>query len=211
MNRRAAPLIAALVATGAAALAAPAAAEIKPGQQEGLGLTAQDVPELLKKAKADPYAPPAAPACETAYQELAALDQILGPDADEPSVKKAQAGNLLMKGVRSLIPHREIFRVLTGVDRKERELAEAAMAGWARRGYLKGMLRSDCEGDAAQTIAAAEPQGAPASAVEAAPAEQIALQAPAEAPAAFATEPPPSPPLSSGLETIAAADGLVNP
>lgn len=210
MTRRAAPLIAALAATGAAALALPAAAEIKPGQQEGLGLTAQDVPELLKKAKADPYAPPAAPACETAYQELAALDQILGPDADEPSVKKARAGNLLMKGVRSLIPHREIFRVLTGVDRKERELAEAAMAGWARRGYLKGMLRADCEPDA-RTIAAAEPHAAPASTVAPSPADQAAMPATLAEPSAIAAEPQAPLPLASGGETIAAADGLVNP
>lgn len=211
MNRRAAPLIAAVVATGAAALALPAAAEIKPGQQQGLGLTAQDVPELLKKAKTDPYAPPAAPACETAYQELAALDQILGPDADEPNVKKAEAGNLLMKGVRSLIPHREIFRVLTGVDRKERELAEAAMAGWARRGYLKGMLRSECEQADAPTIAAAEPNGVPAAALAPAPVEQAALPAPASEPAAIAVDPQPLPPLAPEAETIAAADGLVNP
>ncbi|HEY8614943.1 hypothetical protein [Phenylobacterium sp.] len=166
MIRRTATLMAALTAAGAALAAQPAAAEIKPGQQEGLGLTASNVPELLKKAKTDPYAPTT---CDGAYQEVAELDQVLGPDADEQANPKSQTGNLLLKGARSLIPYREVFRVVTGVDRKERELAEAAMAGWARRGYLKGYLRNQCSGGA--EIAEANAAGGPAADLASDPAE----------------------------------------
>lgn len=201
------PLIAALAVAGVALCAWPAAAEINPGEQEGLGLTASDVPDLLKKVKADPYAPAT---CEAAYQELAQLDQILGPDADEPDAPKNSAGALLVKGARSLIPYRGVFRIITGVDRKERELADAAMAGWARRGFLKAQLRQ-CEQGDAQTIAAADPHGLPASAVTPAAVEQAALPPPLPRPAAIAAEPHPLPPLASGAETIAAAGGLVNP
>ena len=201
------PLIAALAAASVALVAWPAAAEINPGEQEGLGLTASDVPELLKKVKSDPYAPAT---CEAAYQELAQLDQILGPDADEPDVQKTNAAELLVKGARTLIPYRGVFRILTGVDRKERELADAAMAGWARRGFLKAKLHQCDEGDA-QTIAAAEPYGLPASAVTPAAVDQGALPPTPPEPAAIAAEPQPLPPLASGAETIAAADGLVNP
>ncbi|WP_374471530.1 hypothetical protein [Phenylobacterium sp.] len=168
MTRLNVPLVAALMA-GAALAAGPASAEINPGQQEGLGLTARNVPDLLKKAQTDPYT---ATTCEAAYQEVAQLDQILGPDADEPEAEKSQAGNLLMKGARSLIPYREVFRMVTGVDRKERELAEAAMAGWARRGYLKGYLRDQCSGN--HTIASAEPAAQPAAAVAPAPEPAVA-------------------------------------
>lgn len=158
MTQSTRPLIAALAAAGVALAAWPAAAEIKPGEQQGLGLTASEVPELLKKVKADPYAPAD---CEAAYQELAQLDQILGPDADEPDVEKTNAGDLLVKGARSLIPYRGVFRIITGVDRKERELADAAMAGWARRGFLKAKLRQ-CEDAPEATIAAADTYAAPA-------------------------------------------------
>lgn len=160
MTQSTRPLIAALAAAGVALAAWPATAEIKPGEQQGLGLTASDVPELLKKVKADPYAPAD---CEAAYQELAQLDRILGPDADEPDVQKTNAGDLLVKGARSLIPYRGVFRIITGVDRKERELADAAMAGWARRGFLKAKLRQ-CEEAPETTVAAADTYAAPAAA-----------------------------------------------
>ncbi|WP_395673781.1 hypothetical protein [Phenylobacterium sp.] len=151
------PFVAALAGAGALLSAGVAAAEIKPGQQEGLGLTARDVPELLQRAKADPYAAPAN--CDAAYAELAELDRLLGPDANEPEAQPNQAGNLLVKGVRSLIPHREVFRMLTGVEKKERELTEAAMAGWARRGFIKATIRKDChaaEAGTAPVVASAE-------------------------------------------------------
>ncbi|MCR5878463.1 hypothetical protein [Phenylobacterium sp. J367] len=181
---RAAPMIAALAAAGVALTAWPAAAEINPGQQEGLGLTSRDVPAILQKAKTDPYAPAT---CEAAYQEVAALDQILGPDADEPEMQKNAAGNLLIKGARSLIPYREVFRVVTGVDRKERALADAAMAGWARRGYLKGYLRGDdCSGE--PTTIAASVDASSAATVEISP-EPVA-----SAPVAQVDLPPPAAP-----------------
>jgi hypothetical protein len=167
MTRSASPLIAALAVTGVALCAWPAAAEINPGQEEGLGLTASDVPEILKRVQADPYAPAT---CEAAYHEVAQLDQILGPDADEPEVQKSNAGNLLVKGARSLIPYRGVFRMLTGVDRKERELADAAMAGWARRGFLKAKLRGECSQPAAQVADLVEPPPIPQAAPAAAPA-----------------------------------------
>ncbi len=202
MTRRAAPLIVALMTAGSALAAWPAAAEITPGQQDGLGITARDVPELLRKAKADPYAPVD---CEAAYQEVAQLDQILGPDANEPETSKSQAGNLLMKGARSLIPYREVFRVLTGVDRKERELAEAAMAGWARRGYLKGQLRDQCSGS--QTIAAADSGGVPASAATPDTINEAPLPPPSNPVQPQDLE---EPVVSESTDTLAAVEDSVN-
>lgn len=134
------------VIAAAAVMAAPLAhAEVvKPGESPGLGLglTGAEIPDPLKKAKADPYAAPAAPACETIPKEIAALDAVLGPDADAPPEARntsSAAGHLVASTVRSLIPHRAVVRLLTGAERKEQARSEAAMAGWSRRGYLKGM------------------------------------------------------------------------
>jgi hypothetical protein len=161
------PLVAAFASAGVLLSAGAAMAQIKPGQQEGLGLSARDVPELLQRAKANPYATPAS--CDAAYHELAELDRLLGPDANEPVAQEGQAGNLLVKGVRSLIPHREVFRMLTGVERKERELTAAAMAGWARRGFIKANIASNCNAEAGAPIAVAADAGPVDAAPTAAP------------------------------------------
>jgi len=130
------------VAVLAVAPVAARAEVVKPGQEQGLGLLPGDIPDVLKTAKADPYAAPPAPACESIPREIATLDTVLGPDADAPPQKtKAanQAGDLMTDAVKSLIPHRGVVRLLTGASRRDKQRADAAMAGWTRRGYLKGM------------------------------------------------------------------------
>jgi len=135
------PLLAAL-ALSAVAPAAVRAEVVKPGEEQGLGLTPGEIPAILKQAKADPYAAPAAPACESIPREIAALDEVLGPDADAPAQKvktSDQAGDLIGGALKSLIPHRDIIRFVTGANRRDKQRTAAAMAGWSRRGYLKGM------------------------------------------------------------------------
>ena len=135
-----------LLAAAALAVAPVARAQVvHPGQVNydwTLGLIGHSIPAELKTAKADPYAAPAAPACETIPREIAALDEVLGPDADEPAVHvkmTARAESLVFQGVRTMIPHKDVVRFVTGANRKDKALNEAAMAGWARRGFLKGM------------------------------------------------------------------------
>jgi hypothetical protein len=118
---------------------------VRPGEPSdsiGLGLIGHDTPEVLKLAKADPYAAPTSPACDTIPREIAALDAVLGPDADTPAQKtkmRARANRLISQALRSTIPHRDVVRFVTGADRRDKALNSAAMAGWARRGFLKGM------------------------------------------------------------------------
>jgi hypothetical protein len=170
--------LAALNVTAALTLAvgsAPVAGHaetVRPGEPSdsiGLGLIGHDTPEVLKHAKADPYAAPAAPACETIPHEIAALDEVLGPDADSPTQKtkmRARANRLISQALRSTIPHRDVVRFVTGADRRDKALNQAAMAGWARRGFLKGMevnLGCTAHGQVAQ---AADHAGEPAAARE---------------------------------------------
>ena len=152
----------------AACLCAPLAARgetIRPGEKNSdwtFGLLGHGVPDVLKAAKADPYAAPVAPACETIPREIAALDEVLGPDADAPVLRvnlRARAEKLMVQGIRQgiggMIPHRDWIRLATGAGRKDKALNEAAMAGWARRGFLKGLeVNLGCGGTAGRRASA---------------------------------------------------------
>ena len=166
----AAGLAAAALATALAPVAARAGA-VRPDESHDddwtLGLVGHGVPDVLKAAKRDPYAAPVAPACETIPREIAALDAVLGPDADSPAEKvrmRARAEKLVFQGLRSMIPHRDVVRFVTGAQRRDKALNAAAMAGWARRGFLKGMEVNLGCGAAAPAVAAAAEVGEPVAA-----------------------------------------------
>jgi hypothetical protein len=136
----------------------------------------------LKHAQADPYAAPAEPACMSLPQELAALEEVLGPDVAEPP-RRIEASRLIGRAIRGLIPHRDVMRFITGAGRKEKALARAAMAGWARRGYLKGLAQNlDCStriasaGDVARPAAAIAPVLIIPTATALAPAADLAIE-----------------------------------
>jgi hypothetical protein len=130
------------------------AQQVRPGETEGLGLTGPRIPALLKAVAANPYAPPAEPACETIPAELVALNQVLGVDADQPKPKTSkvsQAAKAIEGGVRSMIPYRGEIRFLTGADHKDHQLMDASQAAWARRGFLRGLEANlHCAGDGAE-------------------------------------------------------------
>lgn len=144
-------------------LAAPAAyAEpVRPGEEStfDLGILPPSTPDVLKQAATAPYVAPAAEDCDSIAREIAELDAVLGPDADAPKKEGGDAGKFVGQAVKSLIPYRAVVRLVTGADRKQRERDRAAMAGWARRGYLKGVQANQgCPGaTAAPTTIAARP------------------------------------------------------
>jgi hypothetical protein len=131
----------ALAATGAAQAADP----LRKDESFDLGIFGQKAPEILRKAKADPYAPPAEPACQSVPQEIEQLNAALGPDADQEQKKTNHVTKLVGGAIRGLIPHRDVIRLLTGAGKKDDAAKQAALAGWARRGYLKGLAKTlDC-------------------------------------------------------------------
>jgi hypothetical protein len=157
-----------LAAAGAAiSLAGGAAAQVTPGAQQGLDLTGGDIPPILKAVEADPYRYPAAPACESIPQEILALDQVLGPDVDGEQVKSSKA-HMAMNYARGMIPYRGYVRFLTRADSKDKALQAAATAGYARRGFLRGLeahlqCAPSSEIKAASEIVAADTKTADAS------------------------------------------------
>jgi hypothetical protein len=154
----------ALAVVGVACPFSAFAGPVRIGEQTGLGLLGPEVPDVLKQAKAAPYAMPAGPVCESAVAELDALNQVLGPDAHEPQLKSNQAAKLVTKAIRGLIPHKDVLRFVTGAGRKEGALQQAAMAGWARRGFLRGLTQGcgqDTQVAAAQAPTVETPPLAP--------------------------------------------------
>jgi hypothetical protein len=194
MGARAAGWAGAFFGTVAILAASPGwSGPIRSGEEYGLGLLGPEVPPILKQARADPYAPPAEPACTTVPQELATLDDLLGPDMGA-APKRNLASDFVGGAIRHAVPYRGWVRFLTGADRKDKALSRAVMAGWARRGYLKGIARSlDC-GD--RRVASAEPAAPapPPPAIEVGalrPAAEVGVLQPASAVVAEPTAPLP--------------------
>ena len=155
-----------------AALAAPAWAQVKPGSETGLGLTGADLPALLKDIKADPYKAVAAPACDTIPAEIQAINDLLGRDVDfvpPPTDTATKIEDQAMKSgasmVRGLVPYGGVVRFVTGANKKDSALREAILAGYARRGFLRGVqagLRCPAPKPAAETKPETKPAAEPA-------------------------------------------------
>ena len=167
MRNRTVPMAGLALAVGLACAGPGWAQRVTPGEEHGLGLLGADTPQVLKDIEADPYRAPPAPACASIPQELIALDQVLGPDVDTHVAHKATAAEFMGGAVRGLLPYGGVVRVVTGAGRRDRALIRAAMAGYARRGYLRGLEQSlKCEAPAdgkAANASAIVPTAAPAS------------------------------------------------
>jgi len=174
-----------LVIAGAATLAqSTALAEVTPGSQQGLGLTGAGIPPILKQVQANPYRYPASPACESIPQEIVALNQVLGADVDGEQAKASKV-HMAMNYARGMIPYRGYVRFLTRADSKDKALQAAATAGYARRGFLRGLEAHLQCAPAADTLVAdvsdkvadfKVTQAEPVQAPKTAPGDQIARQ-----------------------------------
>ncbi len=133
-------LITTLAAAASLAAGAAWAQQVKPGSETGTGLVGTDIPPLLQQVQQDPYKAPAAPACQTVPAEIRELTKVIGPDFNSASVAKEESLTERSAGVaRGLIPYGGVVRFVTGADKKDQALREALAAGYARRGFLRGV------------------------------------------------------------------------
>lgn len=130
---------------------------------DDLNLKHTAIPDVLKRAVADPYDMDGLTRCEAIAGEVGRLNEALGPDLDEPPPPdrrtrgqklKQAAGDAAVGAVgaktRGLLPFRGWVRKLSGADRRDKRVAEAINAGKIRRGYLKGAgMRMNCAPPAA--------------------------------------------------------------
>lgn len=109
-----------------------------------VGIDKKKIPPVLQDAVVSPYAPPARNRCAAIANEMAALNEVLGPDFgtgqaenEDKFGKLAEAGGSAL--VNSLIPFRGLVREVSGAAAADRRYAAAISAGMARRGYLRGL------------------------------------------------------------------------
>ncbi len=122
-----------------------------------INVVRSQIPDLLKTAMADPYAPPAT-GCAPLKTEIDNLDAVLGDDYDDPKddgKNDPEAGGLsrpvmgvVARTITDVIPMRGWVRRLTGAERHDQLVRDAIKAGFVRRGYLKGLQNAGtCKGD----------------------------------------------------------------
>lgn len=165
----------ALILTLLTAGAAPAATDVgEVNRKEGfrdaatapledLNLKQKGIPEVLARARENPYDIEGLDRCEPIAEEIGRLDGALGRDLDEAPPpdhrsKTQRVGGAVkdvaftgLKGEsQSLLPFRSWIRKLTGADAHDKKLKAAIQAGASRRSYLKGVgMKMNCAPPAA--------------------------------------------------------------
>jgi len=115
-----------------------------------VGITKNKIPPSLVEASNAPYSLSGLKTCRQIADAVRVLDASLGPDYsaggpnDKMSLGKAAGGAV----VNSLIPLRGVVREVSGAAAADRRLAAATQAGFARRGFLRGVHLARGCGDA---------------------------------------------------------------
>lgn len=152
-----------------------------------INLVRSDIPDLLKKAQVDPYAPPS-PGCGPLKAEIQKFDDVLGDDYDDRGDDAKDDGmsrpvlSVVASTITDVIPMRGWVRRLTGAERHDQMVRDAIKAGFVRRGYLKGLYNaSACQGNRLVYVGAKPAPPPPVVAAEPAPV-LVAAQPPVPTP-----------------------------
>ncbi|EJL27616.1 hypothetical protein PMI01_03741 [Caulobacter sp. AP07] len=109
-----------------------------------VGVMKREIPPILDKAREDPYSLKGLKTCKQLAAEVTDLNLVLGPDYKVGNeVRENKAGKLAEAGgksvINAIIPFRGVVRELTGAAPADRRLNAALDAGYARRGFLRGV------------------------------------------------------------------------
>ena len=112
-----------------------------------VGIAKTKIPPVLEAAREDPYSTSGLKSCTQIANARRELSEALGPDFDtRPDKKENRAGKLAEAGgktvVNALIPFRGLVREISGAAPEQRRLNDAIDAGFARRGFLRGLAYS---------------------------------------------------------------------
>jgi len=112
-----------------------------------VGAAPTKIPPVLLAAYADPYGLTGLGSCRKLRQEIDNLTGALGPDFTiRKERKENRAGKLAEAGgktiVNAFIPFRGLVREISGAAPAQRRLNAAIDAGFARRGFLRGVAYS---------------------------------------------------------------------
>lgn len=110
-----------------------------------LNLSKDPIPEVLLRAVENPYDLVGLDRCAALIAAVTELNTVLGPDLDLQTEGKRgiQTGKVAQSIVGSFIPFRGLIREASGAARHQRKFANAILAGAVRRGFLKGVGRTN--------------------------------------------------------------------
>lgn len=138
--------VAALAATGAAAQdsATKRAGEIVTQPVRDVGIDKKEIPPALVAAGENAYGLTELKSCTQIRGAIGELTAALGPDfgtgaqtAENRAERIAEAGGQTV--INSIIPFRGLVREVTGAAPAQRRMNAALDAGYARRGFLRGV------------------------------------------------------------------------
>jgi len=120
------------------------AGEIATQPVRDVGVQKIDIPPPIQQAAAAPYSLKGLKGCAQLNRAIFELNDVLGPDYDGAvTVHENKAGKLAEAGgktiVNTIIPFRGLVREISGAAPAERRLNAAIRAGFARRGFLRGV------------------------------------------------------------------------
>jgi hypothetical protein len=106
-----------------------------------LNIKSDEIPELLLQAQQSPYSLAGLEGCRAIIGEVDKFNVLLGDDFDLPRDMPGgtNAGAIGKAAVGSFMPFRGLVREVSGASGRERALGVALQAGYARRGFLKGI------------------------------------------------------------------------
>jgi len=121
------------------------AGEIVTQPARDVGVAKTGIPPILEQASDDPYSLSGLRTCRQLSAAVRELNEALGPDfaAGRNAEKENRAGRLAEAGgktiINSFIPFRGLVREISGAAPAQRRLEAAITAGYARRGFLRGV------------------------------------------------------------------------
>lgn len=112
-----------------------------------VGIAKVKIPDVLAEATQDPYSLTRLKTCRQISATLTQLNEALGPDfTPGPHNGENRAGKLAEAGgktvVNSIIPFRSLIREVSGAAPAQRRYERAIDAGFAQRGFLRGVYRT---------------------------------------------------------------------
>ena len=109
-----------------------------------VGVSKTEIPPVLVKAHEDPYSLKGLNTCRQLADAVKELNVVLGPDfvvgtetKENRAARLAEAGGRTV--INSLLPYRGLVREISGAAPAQRRLDAALDAGFARRGFLRGV------------------------------------------------------------------------
>jgi len=109
-----------------------------------VGAVKTKIPPVLQKAAASPYSLAGLSKCAQIADAFDDLGEALGPDfvqgVDRKKSRKVKVTGDAVAGL--IVPFRGLVREVSGAASAQRELNAAVDAGFARRGFLRGVYQT---------------------------------------------------------------------